>query len=79
LNSPKNISRDWTPDKHSILVLKSIPIYEITLGNKSLTAFPTWICYLSNLTSLNLSNAAGWWYNNENKIPSIPTAIKHLK
>ncbi len=78
LNSPKILSKNWKPDENSIQVLKSIPIYEINLENKSLTKFPIWICYLTQLTVLNLGNADGWWYKNKNKIKSIPADIRNL-
>lgn len=78
LNTPKFLAQDWQPDTHSIDVLKSIPIHHVKLENKSLTSFPKWLCYLTQLVTLNLGNADNWRHKNKNKIKTIPSEINQL-
>jgi Leucine-rich repeat (LRR) protein len=79
LSTPKFLATQWFPDVHSKAVLKTIPIDEITLGNKSLTVFPEWLCYLSKLRILDVRNSDSWRAKNKNKIDAIPEAIEHLE
>lgn len=79
LSATKFLTKQWLPDAHSKIVLKTIPIDEITLGNKSMTAFPEWLCYLSKLRILDLRNSDSWRAKNKNKIEAIPEAIEHLE
>lgn len=79
LNATKFLTKQWLPDEHSKAVLKTIPIDEITLGNKSMAVFPEWLCYLSKLSILDLRNSDSWRAKNKNKIEVIPDAIKHLE
>jgi len=79
LSTPKFLKKQWFPNEASQAVLKTIPINEITLGNKSLTEFPEWLCYLGRLRILDLRNSDSWKAKNKNKIAKIPNAIEHLK
>lgn len=79
LNTTKFLKKQWLPDKYSKAVLKTIPIDEIILGNRSLTEFPEWLCYLSKLRILDMRNSDSWKAKNKNKIEKIPAAIEHLE
>lgn len=79
LSATKFLTKQWLPDAHSKAVLQTIPIDEITLGNKSMAVFPEWLCYLSKLKILDLRNSDSWRAKNKNKIAAIPDAIEHLQ
>lgn len=79
LSTSKFLKKQWFPDVHSQAVLHTIPIDEIVLGNKSLTVFPEWICYLSKLKILDMGNSDSWRAKNANEFDAIPAAIEHLQ
>lgn len=79
LSTPKFLKKQWFPDIHSQAVLQTIPIDEIVLGNRAMTVFPEWICYLSKLRILDVRNSDSWRAKNPNKLEVIPEAIEHLQ